>query len=106
MFGSLRCDCGPQLDAALDMVAQEGRGRPGNMRGHEGRGIGLMHKLQAYQLQDAGSDTVDANLELGLPADARDYGIGPWVSDLANRSAVDRRSGAREQGPSEWYTVG
>ncbi len=79
VFGSRRCDCGPQLDEALERIVTEGRGVVIYLRGHEGRGIGLLAKLQAYQLQDDGRDTVDANLDLGLPADARHYGAATQI---------------------------
>ena len=87
LAGSLRCDCGSQFREALELIAAEGVGALIYLRGHEGRGIGLGHKLQAYALQEKGRDTVDANTDLGLPIDSREYTI---AADILTDLAVDR----------------
>ena len=86
VFGSVKCDCGPQLHEAMRRVAEAGRGAVVYLRGHEGRGVGIAHKLRAYELQELGFDTVDANVELGLPVDTREYGVGAQIlADLGIR---------------------
>lgn len=105
-LGSRRCDCGEQLDAALGIVAAHGRGAVLYLRGHEGRGIGLLEKLKAYALQDQGLDTVDANTRLGHPPDARDYGpAAAMLHDLGLDSIVLLSSNPAKQRAVEGHGI-
>lgn len=88
VFGSMRCDCGEQLDAAMAMLDHAGVGAIVYLRGHEGRGIGLANKIRAYQLQDQGRDTVQANVDLGLPVDTRDYQAAAQILNHMGVSSI------------------
>ncbi|MXX00869.1 MAG: bifunctional 3,4-dihydroxy-2-butanone-4-phosphate synthase/GTP cyclohydrolase II [Acidimicrobiia bacterium] len=104
VFASVRCDCGEQLNLALNRVAEEGRGVVLYIRGHEGRGIGLFPKLVAYNLQDEGLDTVEANQNLGLPVDSRDYGVGAQILyDLGVRTMKLLTNNPVKRGGIEGY---
>jgi GTP cyclohydrolase II len=93
VFGSLRCDCGAQLDDAMARIAKAGSGAIVYLRGHEGRGIGLGNKILAYQLQDQGRDTVEANLDLGLPVDTRDYQAAEQMTNNPGKLAKLKAAG-------------
>lgn len=106
IFGSRRCDCGKQLDAALKRMADEDCGVLVYLRGHEGRGIGLGHKLRAYSLQDQGRDTVEANEDLGLPVDSREYGIGAQIlCDLGVRKMRIMTNNPQKYGGLDGYDL-
>lgn len=106
LFGSKRCDCGPQLQTALARIAEEGRGCLVYLRGHEGRGIGLAHKLRAYSLQDRGADTLEANVALGLPVDSREYGVGAQIlTDIGVRSLRLMTNNPAKYGGLEGYDL-
>ena len=118
VFGSRRCDCGAQLQSDLSHDRRRRPGRHVYLRGHEGRGIGIAHKLQAYELQDGGLDTVDANVELGLPVDSREYGIGAQIlvdlgittmrlltNNPAKRGGLEGFGLAIVERPADPYTV-
>ena len=106
VLGSLRCDCGSQLDTAMRLVSENGSGAIIYLRGHEGRGIGLGHKMRAYALQDEGLDTVDANVALGFPPDSREYGIGAQIiADLGIQKMRILTNNPKKYGGLQGYNL-